>query len=395
MSTDRDVVILSMARTPFGRFGGALKEHSAIGLGALAMVEAVRRSGVDPADVQSVYAGIGMIGANVLTATRQALLLGSGLPETVPSMGIDRACCSGMTAIGMGYREIREGDIEVALCGGFESLSNTPFLWPRQRGIRPGAVEVADPLLLRADFLDKAIARYTGEEAVRFGVDRGQQDDWALQSHARYFAADRDGYFEKERFPVETASGFVSADESPRAEIRPEKLARLPTVYSSPTVTAGNAPGLNDGAAFIVLATRRFAESRGLAPLATIRGYVQVAGGPTTGSSTPAVAIQKVLAKTATPLCDAARIEINEAFAATPLVSTLLLADQDLAAARALREKTNQAGGAVAIGHPLGASGARLVMTLANGLGRHGGGIGAAAICGGFGQGDAVLLEVA
>jgi len=395
MSSPRDVVIVSMARTPFGRFGGSLKEQSAVRLGALAMAEAVRRSGIDPADVQSVYAGIGMIGANVLTATRQALLLGSGLPDTVPSMGIDRACCSGMTAIGMGCREIGEGDIEVALCGGFESLSNTPFLWPRQRGIRPGAVEVADPLLLRADFLDKAIARYTGEEAIRFGVDRGQQDDWALQSHARYFAADQDGYFDGERFAVETASGLVSRDESPRAEIRPEKLASLPTVYSSPTVTAGNAPGLNDGAAFVVLATRRFAERRGLAPLATIRSYVQVAGGPTTGSSTPAVAIQKALTKAGTSLRDLSRIEINEAFAATPLVSTLLLADHDVSKARLLRERTNQAGGAVAIGHPLGASGARLVMTLANGLARRGGGIGVAAICGGFGQGDAVLLEVA
>lgn len=394
MTSDKDIVLLSMARTPFGRFGGHLKEHSAVKLGALAMAEAIRRSGIATADVESLYAGVGMIGANVLTATRQALLLGTGLPDTVPSMGIDRACCSGMAAIGLGYREISQGDVEVVLCGGFESLSNTPFLWPRQRGIRPGSVDVTDPLLLRADFLDKAIARYTGEEALRFGIDRAEQDDWALQSHARYFAADGEGYFDAERFAVETASGSVAKDESPRDEIQPEKLARLPTVYSSPTVTAGNAPGLNDGAAFTVLATRRFAKSRGLKPIATICGYAQVASSPTSGTSTPAIAIEKLLQKTGTELRNVDRIEINEAFAATPLVSTMVLAGEDKTVAEGLRDKTNRAGGAVAIGHPLGASGARLIMTLANGLSRRGGGLGAAAICGGYGQGDAMLLEV-
>lgn len=395
MSSDRDVMMLSIARTPFGRFGGALKSLSAIQLGALAMAEASRRSNIESSDIQFVCAGIGMIGANVLTATRQALLLGSGLLETVPSMGVDRACCSGMTAIGMGMRELQSGEADVVLCGGFESLSNTPFLWPRQRGIRPGSVEVSDPLLLRADFLDTAIARYTGEEAVRVGIGRTEQDEWALKSHSRYFAAEREGYFETERFAVSVDEDSVTTDESPRPDIQMEKLAKLKTVYSSPTVTPGNAPGLNDGAAFCVLATRRYVESRGLKPIAILRGYVQVAGSATSGSYTPAVGIKKVLGKADTSLETIDRIEINEAFAATPLVSTLLLADQDVTKARALREKTNMAGGAVAIGHPLGASGARLVMTLVNGLTRRGGGKGVAAICGGYGQGDAVLLEVA
>jgi acetyl-CoA C-acetyltransferase len=395
MTRPDDVVILSFARTPFGRFGGSLKGLSAVELGGIAMAEAIRRSGLEPAAVQSVYAGIGMIGANVLTATRQALLLGSGLPHTVPSMGVDRACCSGMTAIGLACREIREGDVEVVLCGGFDSLSNTPFLWPRQRGSRPGSVEVADPLLLRAEFLDKAIACYTGEEAVRMGVDRAEQDEWALRSHQLYFEADRNGYFEDERLPVEKPVANLAADESPRADTSIERLSQLKTVYSSPTVTPGNAPGLNDGAAFLVLASARFAAERGLRPLAAVRSYAQVADGPTTGSHTPATAISKVLRKSDLKIGSIDRIEINEAFAATPLVSTLVLADGDRSGAKALRDKANLAGGAVAIGHPLGASGARVVMTLANGLRKRGGGTGVAAICGGYGQGDALLMEVA
>lgn len=395
MSKAGDIVILSAARTPFGRFGGALKELPATRLGALAMAEAVRRSGVEPTEIDSVYAGVGMIGANVLTATRQALLLGSGLPETVPSLGVDRACCSGMTATGLGCRHLRDDPDAIVLVGGFDSLSNTPFLWPRQRGIRPGGVDVADPLLLRAEFLDKAIACYTGEEAVRMGVDRAEQDAWALASHQRYFAAEAGGYFDFERFSIEENGATLATDESPRPDVTMEKLARLKAVYSSPTVTAGNAPGLNDGAAFLVITSRRVAEERRLTPLATILGYVQVADGPTSGSYTPAIAIGRLLDRAHHAVEDMARIEINEAFAATPLVSTLFLADRDRRKADALREKTNLAGGAVAIGHPIGASGARLTMTLVNGLRRGGGGLGVAAICGGYGQGDALLLEVA
>ncbi|WP_170984589.1 thiolase family protein [Rhodoligotrophos defluvii] len=390
MKSDRDVVILSYARTPFGRFGGALKDRSAIELATMAIAEALRKSEAAPADVEMVYAGVGMIGAGVLTPARQALLLGSGLRETTPSLAVDRACCSGMTAVGLAYRDIRNGDADLIVCGGFESLSNTPFLWPRQRGARPGPVAVSDPLLLRADFLDKAIAAYTGEEALRAGIDRAAQDEWALASHQRYFAAQAEGYFEGEIFPV----GEVSVDESPRADASREKLSTLKTVYGSPTVTPGNAPGLNDGAAFLVLASRRFAESRGAEPLAQIIGYAQVADGPTTGTSTPAKAILKLLDRSGLTPGELARIEINEAFAATPLVSTLRLAKDNPREAEVLRARTNVAGGAVAIGHPLGASGARLVMTLANGLRRQGGGLGTAAICGGYGQGDALLLSV-
>jgi acetyl-CoA C-acetyltransferase len=334
-----------------------------------------------------------MIGAAVLTPARQALLL-SGMPESIPSFAVDRACCSGMTAIGLAWKDIRLQLADVVLCGGFESLSTTPFLWPRQRGARPGAVAVKDPLLLRADFIDVAIAAYTGHEAVKRGIGRQAQDAWAAASHRRYFEAEANGYFDFERVPFDADGAKLDADESPRQDSTPEKLATLRTVYDSPTVTAGNAPGLNDGAAFLVLASGRAMRTHGLEPLARIIDYGQAASGATSGSYLPGIVARTLLDRAGTTADDLRRLEINEAFAATPLVSTLELADGDARRAERLRERTNAAGGAVAIGHPLGASGARITMTLINGLRRAGGGLGVAAICGGFGQGDALLVGV-
>lgn len=388
--SDRDVVVLAMARTPFGRFGGGLSAISAAELGAAAIDAALARADVDPAAVEGLYAGVAMIGGGVLTPARR-MLLDSRLDDRTPSLAVDRACCSGMTAIALARREIAAGDADLLIAGGAENLSATPRLLPRAAPARPGALTIEDPLALRAPFLDQAIACYTGHEALRCGVDRAAQDAWALQSHQRYFEAEAQGYFDAELF----AMGGVSADESPRADTSPEKLAALKTVYESPTVTAGNAPGLNDGAAFLALASRGFAMAHGLPILARIGASAEVAGGPTSGTSTPAEAIARCLKRAEVALDAIDLIEINEAYAATPLVSTLRLADGDDARAAALRARTNRHGGAVALGHPLGASGARLTMTLINGLRRRGGGRGAAAICGGFGQGDALMLEVA
>lgn len=393
MKSGREVYVLSVARTPFGKFSGGLSHLSAVELATMTMCEALRRSGVDSVDVTAAYAGVGMLGANVLTATRQALLLGSGLPPSVPSLTVDRACCSGMTAIGLAFKDIRNGDAEVVLCGGFESLSNTPFLWPRQRGSRPGKVEVNDPLLLRAEFLDKAIARYTGEEAEAMGIDRLQQDEWAVSSHERFFSAENSDFFSFERFSVDAPSGPVVSDESPRSNASVKALSKLETVYSSPSVTPGNAPGLSDGAAFVMLASGNFMETHDLTRLAQVLDYVQVAGAPTSGTRIPADAIRALLSRTNLTLEQIARIEINEAFAATPLVSTLSLANGDRKEAEKLRRRTNINGGAVAIGHPLGASGARISMSLINGLRHDGGGLGVAAICGGYGQGDGLLIR--
>jgi acetyl-CoA C-acetyltransferase len=391
-------VVVACARTPFGRFEGKLAGLAPAALGALAIDEALRRSGIEGAAVDAMYAGIGMLGGGTLTAARQAVLM-SQLPSATPSFAVDRACCSGMTAIGLASKDIRLGDSDTVLCGGFDSLSQTPMLWPRQRPRRPAAVVVEDPLLLRAPVVDRQIAVYTGEEALRHGVTREQQDEWAVASHMKYHDAERRGYFAFERFPVNLDAGgknpiALERDESPRADTNLEKLSKLTPIYGGATVTAGNAPGLNDGAALLMLMRGSTARRLGLAPLAWIRGYAQVASEPTSGTSTPAIAIAAVLRRYNLSPQQLALIEINEAYAATPLVSTIRLAEDDKAAAARLRSITNPNGGAVAIGHPLGASGARIVMTLIAGLKARGGGRGAAAICGGFGQGDAILLEV-
>lgn len=394
MIHDNDVYIGAVARTPFGRFGGRLKDVSGPELGALAMDETIARSGIDPEAIDAVYGGVGLIGSAVLTPVRQALLRSRRLRQSIPSLTADRACCSGMTAISLGWKDIRLGLADAVLAGGFENLSQTPFLWPRQRGARPGGVDVVDPLLLRADFLDKAIATYTGEEATRLGITRADQDAWALASHDKYFKAKAQDYFSFECFALTGNDTPFEADEGPRSDTSLAKLAQLKTVYGSPTVTPGNAPGLSDGAAFTLLMSGRFSRVHGLTPLARILNYAQVASGPTTGSYTPGIAIAEVMKRANVALEDIELIEINEAFAATPLASTLHLAEGDRTKADRLRERTNPHGGAVAIGHPLGASGARLAMTLTNGLTRKGGGLGTAAICGGYGQGDALLLAV-
>ena len=396
--TNPEIVVTAVARTPFGRFNGGLKDIPGPELAARSMDATLARAGLPADEIDAAYIGFGLIAAATLTPARQAVLM-SSLPETTPSLTVDRACCSGMTAIGLGWKDIRLGLAKAVLCGGCDNLSATPMLLPRQRDRLIGQFKVDDPLLLRAPVVDSSIAGYTSEEALRHGIDRQAQDEWALGSHQRYFAAEQAGYFDFERVPVEThdkkgASITIERDESPRSDTSLEKLGRLTPVYGSKTITPGNAPGLNDGAAFVVLADGEWARARGLPILGRILDYTQVADSPTSGSYTPAIAISQLLKRNNLTPGNLDAIEINEAFAATPLVSTLRLADGDVAQAQALRRRTNSHGGAVAIGHPLGASGARLVMTLINGLRRGGGGTGATAICGGFGQGDAILLAV-
>jgi acetyl-CoA C-acetyltransferase len=359
------------------------------------MDEAISRSGIPPSEIEAVYLGVGMIGSAVLSPARQALL-SSSLPDTTPSLAVDRACCSGMTSIGLALKDIRAGASEATLCGGFESLSNAPLLMPRRRVKPLGQLVLDDPLLLRAPMLDSSIAIYTSEEALKHGVSREMQDDWALQSHQRYFAADARGFFDDERFAVKRENEtdeLFSQDESPRSDASIDKLQRLSPVGGSKTITAGNAPGLNDGAAVLLMTSRRKARELDLPILAQVRDYVQVSDGPTSGSYTPANAISRLLKRNGLEPASLDLIEINEAFAATVLVSTLRLG-ADEREVDSLRDRTNMHGGAVAIGHPLGASGARITMTLINALARRGGGLGAAAICGGFGQGDGLLVEV-
>ncbi len=399
MSAGNDIVVAAVARTPFGRFNGTLRDLSGPELGAAMIDEVCARVKFPACSVDAVYLGVGMIGSAMLTPARVAVLR-SQLPNETPSFAVDRACCSGMTAVGLGFKEIRAGSAETVICGGFESLSRTPLLMPRNRERALGELVLDDPLLLRApDFIGGSISSYSAEEALKHGIDRAAQDEWAVESHRRYFAADAQGYFEFERVPVRLPDGkngdrVVDKDESPRRDTSLEKLASLNTVRGSKTITPGNAPGLNDGAAALVLLSDKKARELSLPVLAHIRGYAQVAEGPTSGSYTPAIAIEKLLKPHGLTPDKLDLIEINEAFAATVLVSTLRLASKDAAAAAKLRARVNPHGGAVAIGHPLGASGARLVMTLINGLRRRGGGVGAAAICGGYGQGDSILVDV-
>ncbi len=396
---NHEIVVVAVARTPFGRFGGMLKGVSGPELAARTIDAVIGRAGCKSDAIDAAYVGVGMIGSATLTPARQAVLL-SSLPETTPSLALDRACCSGMSAIGLGWKDLRLGLARAIVCGGSDNLSATPLLLPRQRDRLIGELVAGDPLLLRTPVVDAPIAAYTADEALRNGIDRGMQDEWALASHQRYFAAEESGYFEFERIPVEIVDrkgvkALVAQDESPRRDTSLEKLARLKPIYGSATITPGNAPGLNDGAAFLLLAEAGWAQREGLPILARVLDYAQVADGPTSGSFTPAIGIAQLLQRNGLAPEDLDAIEINEAYAATPLVSTLRLAEGDNRRAEILRQRTNRHGGAVAIGHPLGASGARIVMTLINGLRRRGGGVGAAAICGGFGQGDAVLLSVA
>lgn len=395
----REVVLCEFARSPFGRFDGLLAGLSAPQLGAQVINALLAKAKLDPACVDSLYCGIGLSGSAMLTATRQLLLV-SELPESIASVGVDRACCSGMTSISMAARDVLMGLTDVAVAGGVESLSNMPLYMPRRHGVRPGSVQLTDPLILGGAVVDQPIATYSGQEALRFDVTREDQDQWAMRSHQRYFEAKAQGWLEPEIVPVRVPNGadlaVISDDEGPRRDSNLQKLASLKTVYSSPTITAGNAPGLSDGAAFLIVTTPEKAKELGLKPIARLRSYAQVAGAATSGTSTPAVALKRALGVLGQSWVGLDRIEINEAYAATPLVSTKVLVEDDQTALQTLRDKTNPWGGAVAIGHPLGASGARLVMTLISGFTQSdspSGSLAAAAICGGFGQGDAVVLE--
>lgn len=394
----KTVSIVEALRTPFGRFGGKLKGYSAVELGALASSALLERASVNPADVDETLFGTALLAASTSVAARQ-INFKVGIPADKPSLTVDRACCSSMTCIGLGLLKIRSGEAGVILAGGIDSASQTPFLMKKMRwGHRLGDFTVEDPMQIRNPITKQPIAGVTGEVALQFGVGRDQQDEWAFASHQKYFQAFDSGFYGEEIFAIEASddvsSEMLAMDESPRRNASLEKLRKLPTVYASPTVTAGNAPGLNDGAAVTLLMSTQEARKRGANVLADIVGYAQVCGDLESSVYMPGVAILTALHKSGLSLKDLKRIEINEAFAAMPLVSTVKMADGDASVLAHLRSITNVNGGSVALGHPTGASGARVVMALARELRRAGGGYGAAAICGGYGQADAIIIKV-
>jgi acetyl-CoA C-acetyltransferase len=397
VSSGEACVIAAGKRTPFGRFGGALRDLSLPTLGSHAVRAALEACGVASSEVEELALGVNLPGSDRSIA-RQTLLR-SGIPEERVAYTCDRACCSSLTAITQAARGIRLGETRVAVAGGSENMSRVPYFVEDMRwGKRLGDVKLLDQLVISCPYSGVPRAVQASREAAEYGIGREEQDAWALRSQMLCGKALADDGFAEEIAPIAVrgrgGERHVTCDESPRPETTLEDLSALATIYGSDSVTAGNAPGLSTGASAVVLMSEREARDRAIRPLCRLVATAMVSGHPDRIASIPARAARVVLEKAGLSLDDIDRIEINEAFAAVPLVSTWLLAGQDRSRAATLREKTNVRGGAIAIGHPTSATAARLVMTLAHELERCGGGTGLVAICGGIGEAEAAIIQV-
>ena len=378
-------VIVSALRTPFGRLGGGLADHSATELGAIVIRSALERAGIEPGEPQYVIMGQVLQAGAGQAPARQAAV-GAGLPIETPADTINKVCASSIRAIEIADAMIRAGDVDVVVTGGMESMSNAPYLLTRARfGYRLGNGELIDSMVfdgLTSTFDGLHMVQQNSKVARELGISRERQDEWAARSHARAAAAQAEGRFDDELVPV----GDVTADEAIRADTTLEKLAALKPVFDvDGTTTAGNAPGVNDGASCVVVCSEEWARRRGLEPLATILAQGYVADDFAYLARTPANAGAIALDRAGRSIDDVDRVEINEAFASVASNSTALLGADE--------EDVNVNGGAVALGHPIGASGGRIVATMVHELRRNGGGLGLAAICSGGGQGDALLIE--
>ena len=394
-----EVAIIAAARTPFDKFGGPMKDMSTVELGGLVIKEAVNRAGINPKEVDELYLGINMPSSNRSIARMAALT--AGLPEECNALTVDRACCSSIAAIAMGYRAVSLGEADIVVGGGAENMSKVPYFLDDLRwGKRLGDVVLKDIMVVSCPYTGERRAVQAGAVAFEeYGITREEQDAWAMRSHKLAAKAYEDGKFAQELLPVSLDQGkgktlVIDKDQSLRPDTTMESLAKLPTVYGNPTVTAGNAPGLNTGAAAVVLMNAQTAAKKGLKPMATIVSHAQASSHPRGITYTPAYAALKALAKANLTIDDMKIIEINEAFAAMPLVSTKILGEDDPAKIEAIRAKTNVNGGAIAIGHPTGASAARLLMNLCFELKRRGGGYGLMTICGGVGEGESMVVKV-
>ena len=393
-----EIVIVNGKRTPFGRFGGSLRDISSVELGGRVIQSLLQGLPIDAGEIDGVLLGLCLPGVG-LSPARQAVLAAK-FPVDTNAFTVDRACCSALTAVGIGRQLILGEEASVIIAGGMENMSRTPYLIPQMRwGARLGDFTIRDELVIRNAYLDMPMAKYAGEVAVEKGVDRREQDEWALRSHQKWGEAQQRGKFNDELIAVEVSSvkegkAFFQRDEPPRPDTTLEKLSALKPVYESPTVTAGNASALSDGATAVLLMKKEEARRRGIQPLAKIVDHLSICGEPRETPLLPAVAIQKVLNRADLALEEMKLIEINEAFAAMPLVSSLVLTDFDRKKTERIREKLNVDGGAIAIGHPIGATGARLLMHMVYELRRQGGGYGVVSICGAIGQSDAAIIEV-
>ena len=395
MNEARQPVIVGGARTPVGRLLGSLASKSASELGGVAIAAALDRATVRPDQVQYVIMGqVLQAGAGQITARQAAVA--AGIPMTVPALTVNKVCLSGLDAIALAAQMIGLGEYDVVVAGGMESMTRAPHLLPNSRaGYKYGSVELVDSMAfdgLTDAFDHLSMGESTENSGRKLGITRQQQDEFAAMSHQRAAAAAKNGLFAAEIAPVGIAqrggeTQTVTEDEGIRPGTTVETLARLkPAFGKDGTITAGTASQISDGAAAVVVMSAEAAQQAGLKVLAEIGANGNVAGPDNSLHSQPSNAIKQALAKAGLTVADLDLIEINEAFAVVVIQSM-----RDLGAGP---EKVNVNGGAIAIGHPIGASGARLAVHLCYELGRRGGGLGAAGLCGGGGQGEALLLRV-
>jgi acetyl-CoA C-acetyltransferase len=386
-------VILGAARTPIGKLGGGLATLDATTLGGVAMAGALERADVEPAVLDHIVMGTVLQAGQGMIPSRQAQYK-AGVPISVSSETINKVCASGLRAVALLDLAIRAGDVEVGLGGGMESMSNAPYLLEGARfGLRMGDGTLHDAMLrdgLESAWSGKHMAAEATEVAAELEITRAEMDRWALRSHERAIAAIDDGLMAEEivavTVPSRRGETVVETDEAPRRDTTLEALAKLPGIVKDGSHTAGNSPGVNDGAGAIVVSSEEWAHANGKDVLATIVASAQAADEFPYLARTPALAARAALAKAGLEPEQVDLWEINEAFASVVISTIRMLAIAE--------DRVNVNGGAVAFGHPIGASGARILATLVAELRRRGGGIGCAAICSGGAQGDAILVRV-
>jgi len=387
-----EVYIISVARTPLGSYGGSLASLSAVELGSLAMKEAVKKAGIDPKEIQEVLMG-NVLSANLGQAPARQAALGAGIPSSVPCTTINKVCASGMKAVMFGAQSIMTGQQEVIVAGGMESMSNVPYYIPKARfGYKYGNAELIDGLAkdgLHEVYYNFPMGNCAENTAKEMGISREEQDNYAIQSYRRAAEAWKNGMFKEEVVPVELkdkkGSYLIEEDEEFR-KVNFEKIPSLRPVFQQDgTVTAANASTMNDGAAALLLMSKSKALAHGMTPIAKIRGFADVAQDPIWFTTSPSLAIPKALQSAGLAANDIDFYEINEAFAAVAIAN-----QRELALSM---DRLNVYGGAVALGHPLGCSGARIIATLNSILSNEGGKYGVAAICNGGGGASAIVIE--
>ncbi|MES9738386.1 acetyl-CoA C-acetyltransferase [Peribacillus frigoritolerans] len=388
-------VIISGVRTPFGKFGGGLSSLTASQLGGIAIKEALVRAGIEGSQVDEVIMGNVLQAGQGQIPSRQAARH-AGLPWEVKTETINKVCASGLRSVTLADQIIRLGEEEIIVAGGMESMSNAPYILPKARwGLRMGDGELKDTMIsdgLSCSFTGVHMGTYGNSTAEDLEITREEQDSWAYESHQKAIKAIDGGILAEEiisvQVPVRKGEPItIEHDEAPRKDTSAGKLAKLgPAFNNEGTITAGNAPGVNDGAGALVLMSEERAEKEGKTPFAYILAHAEVAVEAKDFPKTPGLVINELLKKTGKSIEEIDLFEVNEAFAAVALASGKI--------ANIDPGKVNVNGGAVALGHPIGASGARIIITLMHELKRRGGGLGIAAICSGGGQGDAILIEV-